>query len=176
MPQRVFVQLARLGRIVAHTEQVIDRVLIFLATEPIVHHSRPRCHARCPPLLDERVEIRDERSDLGLCWPGLCLRGHFATVDPLEGFCPDVAVEARLEITRQPVDPDISLFLLRAMTADAVLLQKRFKRLGSVNGTTEAKTGNKKEPSSDKHRIRSLRLWVSPRPKNRLYGPPPREW
>ena len=173
VPQRVFVQFARFGRIVAHAEQVIDRILVFLATEPIVCHRRPRCHARCLTLLKERSEIRDERCNLRLCWPGLCLRRHFATVDPLEGFCPVVAIQAPLEVARQPVDPDISLFLLRAMTADAVLLQKRFKRLGSVNGTTGAEASGKKEHVSDKHRIRSLRAGVRTGPKTRCTAPHP---
>jgi len=59
------------------------------------------------------------------------------------------------------------------MTADAVLLQKRFKRLGSVNGTTEAKASGKKEPVSDKHRIRSLRAGVRPGPKPPAWLPAP---
>jgi hypothetical protein len=59
------------------------------------------------------------------------------------------------------------------MTADAVLLQKRFKRLGSVNGTTEAEASGKKEHVSDEHRIRSLRLWVRPGPKTAGTAPSP---
>ena len=47
-------------------------------------------------------------------------------------------IQTRLEIARQPVDPNVALFLLRAMTADAVLRQKGFKRFRPADGTGEA--------------------------------------
>jgi hypothetical protein len=49
-----------------------------------------------------------------------------------------VRVDSRLEIARQSVDPDVALFFLRAMTADAVLRQKGFKRFRAADGTGEA--------------------------------------
>ena len=42
-----------------------------------------------------------------------------------------MAVQARLEVARQSVDPDVAFFLLRAMAADAVFFQKNFKRFRS---------------------------------------------
>jgi hypothetical protein len=47
-------------------------------------------------------------------------------------------IRARLEITRQPVKPYIAFFFLRSMTANAVFLQKRFKRFRPTDGTGEA--------------------------------------
>ena len=60
-----------------------------------------------------------------------------------------MAVQARLEIARQPVDPDISLFLLRAVAADAVLLEKRFKRFRPADGTG---TGEAEDYTEDEAR------------------------
>ena len=48
MPERVFIKLARLRRIIAHAQQIIDRVLILLPAQPIMRHSRPGRHPRRP--------------------------------------------------------------------------------------------------------------------------------
>ena len=56
-----------------------------------------------------------------------------------------VAVQARLEIARELVDPDISLFLLQAMTADAVFLQKRFQRFGPADGAHRAQASSEQQ-------------------------------
>jgi hypothetical protein len=52
-----------------------------------------------------------------------------------------MAVRAQFEITRKLVEPHIPLLLLRPVAADAVLVQKRFKRLRGTDSTGDAEAG-----------------------------------
>ena len=103
-----------------------------------MRHRRPRRHPRCPAILEQCVKILHERRNLLLSRLWFLLRRHLAAVDLIERLCPLVAVQPRIEVARQPIDPDIPLFLLRAMTADAVILQKRLKRFRRADGTNKS--------------------------------------
>ena len=46
-----------------------------------------------------------------------------------------MAVQAQIEISRELVDSQVTLLLVRAVAADAVLLKEGFKRLSSRRGT-----------------------------------------
>ena len=146
VPQGVGVQLARLGGIVTHAEQVIDRVLVLFSAQSIMRHRRPRRHPRRPALLEPRIEIRDERRDLVLRRLRFSFFGGISpAIDLFDDLRPAMRVHARLEIARELVDAQIPLLLLRAMAADAVLLEECFERFRSADGASKAKTGNEEQ-------------------------------
>ena len=132
MPQRVRIQLARLGRIVAHTEQIVDGVLIFLAAEPIMGHRRTRRHARRAAFADALIELGNHLADLIGRWLRFLLRRHFAGVDFLHYLRPNLPINAGLKIPRNFIQPQIALGFLRPVTGNAMFLEKPFERLGSV--------------------------------------------
>ena len=129
MPAGVFIQFARLRGIVAHTEQIIDRVLVLRPAQPIMRDRRPRRHPRRPALLNPRIEARNKRRDLLLRRLLLLLRRHLARIDLLDHFRPMMRVRPQLEVPRELVDAQITLLLFRAVARDAVFLQKSVIRL-----------------------------------------------
>ena len=96
MPARVLVQLARLRRIVADAEQIIDRVLILLPAQAIKRHRWPRRHPCRPALFEPRIEAADEPRDFVLRRPFLVLRRHGAGIDLLDHFRPMMRISARM--------------------------------------------------------------------------------
>ncbi len=138
MPQRVLIQLPGFGRIIAHAEKVIDGVLILLPAQSIKGNCRTGSHARCTAFFDVRIKAGHKRRNLLLRRLLLLLGWHLAGIDLLDHLRPVMGVCAQFEITRELVDPQISLLLLGAMTADAVFLQEGVKRLGSADGVWQA--------------------------------------
>ena len=138
MPPRVLIQLARLRGIVAHTEQVIDRVLILCPAQSVMRHRWPRRHPRRLALFDPRIQTRHKRRDLRLRRLLLLLRRHLTRVHLLDHFRPMMRVRAQFEITRELIDAQIALLLFRSMAAEAMRFEKSVIRLCGVDDTGEA--------------------------------------
>ena len=135
MPQGILIQLPWLRRIIAHPEQVIDRILIFLPAQTIVGHLGSRGHPRRFAFFDPGVEFPDEPRDFILFWLRLVFRWHFATVDFFDNFRPEMRVFAPLKITRKLIEAQVALFLVRPVTAGTVPLDKDLERfLGRDHG------------------------------------------
>ena len=145
MPERVFVQLAGLRRIITHAQQIIDRVLILLPAQPIMRYRRPRRHPRGSALLDPRIQTRHKHRDLLLRRPFFLLRRHLTRIDLLHHLGPVVRVCAEFKITREPVDPQVPLLLLRAMAANAMVLKEGVQRLCGTSGPRPTKAGCKEK-------------------------------
>ena len=167
MPERILVELAWLGRVVPHAEEVVDRVLIFLAAQAVVRHRRPGRHPRGLPGLEQAVEVRHERRDLSLRRPRLGLGGHLAGIDPLEHVGPVTGVTAQLEVAREAVHADVALLLLRPVAAAAVLQEKGLERLGraDASGHADAKDDDQSDDQGATERItdRTHRSFISHR-------------
>ena len=97
--QRIFVQLARFGGIVMHTEQIIDRILIFFAAQSIMGHRWPRRHPCGSALADECIELGHKGSDLILRWSRFTFGRYVTRVDSLDQFRPAMGLATKLEIT-----------------------------------------------------------------------------
>ena len=163
VPERILVELAWLGRIVPHAEEVVDRVLIFLAAQAIVRHRRPGRHPRGLPGLEQAVEIRHERRDLSLRGPRLGLGGHLAGVHPLEHVGPVTGVTTQFEVTREAVHADVPLLLLRPVAAAAVLLEKGLERLGCAHASGHADPEDDDQPATERVTERTHRGFISHR-------------
>ena len=57
-------------------------------------------------------------------------------------------VHSHFEVARKPIKPQISLLLLGPMAADAMVLQKGFKRFHCAYGTGEAEISGQAPSSS----------------------------
>ena len=140
VPERIFVQAARDGGIVAHTEQVIDGVLIFLTAEAIMSDGGTCRQARRPSFLEAGVEVRNEGGHLCLGGLGLLvlLGRHLAGVHLLHGFRPMMGVGAQFEITRELVEAEVAFFLIGPVAAGAVLLDEGFVGFRCAGGADQA--------------------------------------
>ena len=107
-----------------------------------MRHRWPRGHARGASLLEPRIETPDKRGNLILCRLLFFLRRHLAGIDLLDNLGPMMGVCARSEITRKLVDPQVTLLLLRAVTADAISVQEGIKPLRCAGGTGKAEAGD----------------------------------
>ncbi len=93
-PQCVFVQFSRLSGIIAHAEQIVDRVLILFPAQAIMRQRRSRRHPRCSTFFQSRVKVRDQRRNLVLSRLRFCLWRHLAAVDFFQGLRPLMRVHA----------------------------------------------------------------------------------
>lgn len=150
MPECVFVQLAGLRRIISHAEQIIDGVLILLSAQPIMRHRRSRRHPRRTALLDPRIQTRHKHRDLLLRRPFFLLRRHLTRIDLLHHLSPVVRVCAEFKITREPVDPQVTLLLLWAMTANAMVLKEGVKRICGTNHLHETQAGRQEKRGGER--------------------------
>ena len=140
MPAGVFVELSLLGGIIAYAQQVIDGVLILLSAQAIMRHHRTCRLTRGAACLQGAVEARHECGDLRLRRLGflVLLRRHFAGVHLLHGLGPMMGVGAEFEIAGELVEAQVAFFLLRAVTAGAMLLDEGFVGLRSADDTRQA--------------------------------------
>ena len=111
--------IPRIRRIIAHTQQIIDGVLILAATETIVGDSRTRRHPRRSTVLQQSVDGSDEALDFAETWLRLIPWRHFAAVDIVQSFSPVMSILAGTKISRHRIQPQITLNLLRTVAADA---------------------------------------------------------
>jgi hypothetical protein len=144
VPQRVLVQFPGFRGIVAHPEEIVDRVLVFLAAQPVVRHGRTRRHPGRATFLEPRVETGDEGGDLLLGRPFFLLRWHLARVHLFDHLRPKMRVGAQLEIPRELVDAQVTLFLLRPMAREAMRLEEDIEGLGSAGRAGEESAGGEK--------------------------------
>ena len=140
MPERVFVQFAGLGRIVANAEQVVDGILILFATQAVMGNGGSCCHSRSATLFESCIKIGNELSDLLLARSRLWLRRHLATVDLLEDFTPAIRVGPHAEITRELVDTHAAELFLRTVATNAMLLKELLQGLSSIGGSIQNET------------------------------------
>jgi hypothetical protein len=55
-----------------------------------------------------------------------------------------VAVRAKLEIARKPIDSKVSFFLFRPVATDAMFLKERFEGFLGANGAGDGEEGQAK--------------------------------
>ena len=149
VPQGVFIQFAWFRRIVAHSEQVIDGVLILLPTQAIMCHRRTRCHPHRLALFEPRVEFSDEGRDFVLLRLRLVFRRHLAAVDLFDHLRPKMAVFAHSEIARELIEAKIPLLFVRAVAAGTMRLEKGLKRFLGRNHGGHGEGYKKEETRSD---------------------------
>jgi hypothetical protein len=92
-----------------------------------MRHRGPSGHARSPAFLYPRIKASDKRRDFRLCRPRFLFGRHLAGIHLLQHLRPMMRVRTELEIPRKPVDPEITLFFFRPVTAEAMLGQEGFK-------------------------------------------------
>ncbi len=145
VPQSILIQFPGHRRIVAHTEQIIDRVLVLFAAQPIVRHGGPRRHSHRAAFAKPCIEIRHERRDFILTWLRLRLWRHLTAVHLIDRLRPVMSICAQTKVTRQLINSNIAFDFFRTMTPDAMSRQEFFKRLLCENDT------GPREPCDHRH-------------------------
>ena len=108
MPQSIFIQFAGHCRIITHSQQVIDCILILSAAQSIMRHWRTCCHAHCSAFAELCIQVRHERSDFILSRLRLRLGRHLAAVDLVDRLRPVMRIGTQSEIARQQVNANVA--------------------------------------------------------------------
>jgi hypothetical protein len=70
---------------------------------------------------------------------------HVTRVDSLDQLRPAMRLAAQFEITRERIDAQLTLLIVRSMTVDAVFCQEGFVRFRRVCGTGNANAGGEEQ-------------------------------
>ena len=123
-----------------NAEQIVSRVGILVAAESIERHRPATGHANCLAFGDagrDPVHNASEFFGFGL-W--FVFRRHLAGVHPEHDLAPAFCRRLIHKVSRQGIEPELTLLLLRSMATQAVSLEKSRhgrRRIGGETGACE---------------------------------------
>ena len=132
VPARIVIQGTRHRCIEVDSQQVIHRLRVLLATEPVERDSIATSHPRSPASVDLLGDRFRQSFQFVSRELGFVFRRHLTRVQPEQHLAPALRDQHVGEVARKRIELELALLLFRIMTTLAVLAEERQNDLVEV--------------------------------------------